>query len=141
MSSPLHHTHTSCHPFLYHRLLSPFSTASSSYFFRLILRLPVLYLSNYTERLEAVAWPGKQHNSCTDINIHLAINIRSAAQVVRTGGGGIECWTPGGGCLDEEAAASTYSAIRDTTLIKGDKFEVTCKLLSFKRLVGRTDAR
>lgn len=67
----------------------------------------MLYLTNYTERLEEVAWPGKQHHSCKDINIHLGINIRGAAQVGQTGGQAIECRTPGEGCLDEKAAAST----------------------------------
>ncbi len=69
----------------------------------------MLYLTNYTERLEAAAWPGKQHNSCKGINIHLGINISSAAQVGQTGGQAIECRTQGEGCLDEKAAASTYS--------------------------------
>lgn len=65
----------------------------------------MLYLTNYTERLEAVARPGKQHNSCKDINIHLGINIRSAAQVEETKGQAIECRTPREECLDEKAAA------------------------------------
>lgn len=69
----------------------------------------MLYLTNYTERLEAVARPGKQHNSCKDINIHLGINIRSTAQVGQIGGQAIECRTPGEACLDERTAASMCS--------------------------------
>lgn len=71
----------------------------------------MLYLTNYAERLEAVAWPGKQRRSCKDINIHPGINIRSESQVGQTGGGGrgVQCRTPEERCLDEEAAASTHS--------------------------------
>ena len=70
----------------------------------------MLYPTNYAERLEAVAWPGKQRRSCKDINIHPGINIRRESQVGRMGGGqGIECRTPGEGCLDEKAATSTHS--------------------------------
>lgn len=113
MSSPRfrrHHTHLLSSPFFFFatKLSSPFSAASSSYF--LISCLSVLYLTNYAERLEAVAWPGKQRRSCKDINIHPGINIRSESQVGQMGGGrGVQCRTPEERCLDEEAAASTHS--------------------------------
>lgn len=85
-SPPSTTTHTSCHPPLF------FSATKLSFFSCILLVffiscLSMLYPTNYAERLEAVAWPGKQRRSCKDINIHPGINIRSESQVGRTGGG------------------------------------------------------
>lgn len=99
-------TLTSCHPCTPPSLLAFFDCIMLA--FRSYLSCAsVVYLTNYTERLEAAAQPGKQHNSCKDINIHPGINIRSVAQVGQTVGQAIECRTPGKGCLDEKTAALT----------------------------------
>lgn len=114
------------------KLSSPFSAASSSYF--LISCLSVLYLTNYAERLEAVAWPGKQRRSCKDINIHPGINIRSESQVGQTGGDGV--FSAGHQRKDVwmRRRPRRHTQRHDTILIKGDKFEIRHKLLSFRRL-------
>lgn len=114
-----HYTYTSYHP-----RFKP-SPLHSLFIPHLISCLSLLYLTNYVERLEVVAQPGKQHNSCKDINIHLGTVLTQGKQPSwrRQRGQAIKCRTPGVGKVWLRCPLHQHAQWHNTVLVKGSTAE------------------